>query len=423
MMQTAIHILALDSATSVCSVALLSIRENHHYIYTRQHSGSSGHAQAVLPMMQAVLDEARVSRPQLTAVAFGQGPGAFTGLRVACGVAQGLAYALNIPVIPVGSLHAMAQAGSGDEALRVVVQDARMHEVYAAAYKVTQNGACLPLCDPVLLGVADFPLWLTQQVREQRGQEGNAKSILMLGNAGENYPELRDLYKPDTPLRWQAGASAQATTIAQLGWQLWQQGKTLVPAQAAPLYVRDKVAYTTAERQSGQGGNPRTTPLEQAATSHITSMQVDDLDAVLEIERRTQMYPWTRGQIEDSLHADCEGWVIRQGSGGTTQSGQVCGFYLLMKAPDVAHLLLLGVAPEYQRQGLGHQLLSHCETRTAQLGLPAVLLEVRPSNHKAVAFYTNRNFARIGVRKDYYPEGRSAREDAWVMQKRVQVQT
>jgi len=363
-------------------------------------------------MIQSVLKEAQISRQQLTAIAFGQGPGAFTGLRVACGVAQGLAYALEIPVVPVVSLHAVAQAGSGDETVRVVVQDARMSEVYVAAYikRSDSEDFYQPLGEPVLLAVTDFPLWLAQQTKSQK--------ILLLGNAGEAYPELRNLAVPGHALRWQPMHGAQAAMIAQLGWRFWQQGQRLAPALATPLYVRDKVAYTTVEREQGHGGNPRTAAVvsaDKTVRSIITPMQAEDLDAVLEIERRTQMYPWSRGQIQDSLHANCEGWVIRE-----QQDEQVCGFYLLMKAPDVAHLLLLGVTPERQRQGLGQQLLRHCQTRAEQLALPALLLEVRPSNRKALDFYRNRGFAQIAVRKGYYPNGRAGREDALVMQKPLQ---
>jgi len=448
------HIVALDSSTSVCAVALLSIVGRHKRLHTRRwpdneagtqdnHGTSSGHAERVLPMIQDVLDRAGISRQQLTAVAFGQGPGAFTGLRVACGVAQGLAYGLGIPVVPVVSLHALAQSAAGGEAVRVVVQDARMGEVYAAVYAAPALAAGLsddglpwrPLCAPVLLTANDLPLWLAQQAQTWPDADAAPRAVCLLGNACDSYPELRHISVAGMTLRWQVQADAQqagtqAAVIAQLALRRWQQGKALAPAQAAPLYVRDKVAYTTAEREHGQGGNPRAETLQTsmtqtaartpepqpplpAAAPAIFPMQADDLDTVLDIEQRTQMYPWTRGQIQDSLRAGCEGWVVRE-------NGQVRGFCLLMKAPDVVHLLLLGVAPECQRRGLGHALLRHCEGRTVQWALSAVLLEVRPSNRKALDFYTHRGFVQIGVRKGYYPCGRDGREDAWVMQKILQ---
>jgi len=114
------------------------------------------------------------------------------------------------------------------------------------------------------------------------------------------------------------------------------------------------------------------------------------------------------------LKAGYEAWVIRE-------AGTVAGFYLLMAAPDVAHLLLISVRPDCQRHGLGHQLLRHCEQRARELKVEGVLLEVRPSNRNAVDFYANRGFAQVGVRKGYYPSGPVGREDAWVMKKTVPV--
>lgn len=401
-----VHILALDSATRVCEVALLSVHGQQRQCIARSHDGSGEHAEIVLPMVDELLAQAGVQRGQLTAIAFGQGPGGFTGLRVACGVAQGMAYALGIPVAPVVSLHAMAQAADGAEAVRVVAQDARMGELYVAAYAAPKlpGQGWQPLCAPLLLSVSDLGLWLTHQ-REQWG----VSAIRLLGNACNVYPELQALQVAGLALHPQHQERAPAEAIAELAYLAYQRGETVSPAQAAPLYVRDKVAYTTAEREQGQGGNPKARPIPE-----IGVMQANELDAVVEIERRTQSHPWTRAQFEEALQAGYEAWVIRE-------AGLVAGFYLLMPAPDLAHLLLISVRPESQRQGLGHQLLRHCESRAQELGVEGVLLEVRPSNRNATDFYSNRGFSQVGVRKGYYPSGPVGREDAWVMKKTVQV--
>ena len=401
-----VHILALDSATRVCEVALLSVHGARRGRFARSHDGSGEHAETVLPMVDEVLAQAGLAREQLTAVAFGQGPGGFTGLRVACGVAQGMAYALGIPVLPIVSLHAMAQAGEGDEPVRVVVQDARMGELYVAAYAApAQAGqAWRPLCSPLLLNTADRAVWLARQHAQWPGP-----AVRLLGNAREAYPELRSLQVPGLALQWQFQERAPAEAIAELAYAGWLNGDAVPPAKAAPLYVRDKVAYTTAEREQGQGGNPKARPIPE-----IGRMRPEELDAVVDIEYRTQSHPWTRRQFEDALKAGYEAWVIRE-------AGMVVGFYLLMAAPDVAHLLLISVRPDCQRHGLGHQLLRHCEQRARELKVEGVLLEVRPSNRNAVDFYANRGFAQVGVRKGYYPSGPVGREDAWVMKKPVPV--
>src|SRR5690606_33990227 len=104
-----------------------------------EHDAVSEHAERLLPMADELLEQAGIARVDLSAVAFGQGPGGFTGLRVACGVAQGMGFALDIPVIPVPSLQAVAArehlALSGRAPLQIVVQDARMGEIYLAAYQ------------------------------------------------------------------------------------------------------------------------------------------------------------------------------------------------------------------------------------------------------------------------------------------------
>src|SRR5690606_30777647 len=136
----------------------------------------------------------------------------------------------------------------------------------------------------------------------------------------------------------------------------------------APVYVRDKVAYTTLEREQGAGGNPRA----PAGFVVIEPMQEDDLDAVAHIEASVQAFPWTRGNFADGLRAGYGAWVARQ-------PGGIAGFCMTMFAPDVAHVLVIAVAPGAQKTGVGAQLLRHCEQAARGRGLGAMLLEVRPS--------------------------------------------
>src|SRR5690606_11689030 len=104
-----VHLLAIETSGSACSVALVSCRSDGHITVSRaEHEGIGQHAERLLPMADGRLAERGLGRSGLSAVAFGQGPGGFTGLRVACGVAQGIAFALEIPVVPVDSLMAVA---------------------------------------------------------------------------------------------------------------------------------------------------------------------------------------------------------------------------------------------------------------------------------------------------------------------------
>lgn len=410
------HLLALETSSSVCDVALLSSSAQGVSVRSLSHDATGEHAERLLPMVDQLLAEAGLKRTDLSAIAFGQGPGGFTGLRVACGVAQGMAFALGLPVIPVVSLHAAVLRESGDEPIRVVAQDARMSEVYAAVYGKAADhpSGWHTLHQPVLLDIDDLIPWTISQAR--LWGRGSPPAVRLLGDALDAYPQVLNAQA----LAGQAGAledgmvlrlggpwRASAESVAQLAWHEFQAGRTVQPSQAAPLYVRDKVAYTTAEREQGQGGNPKARP---AIT--IRGMTEADVEVAAAIESGVQAFPWTAGNFRDALQAGYGGWVA-------CQEGRVQGFALMMFAPDVAHLLLIAVRPDAQRSGVGYSLLRHCEGQAAARGLPALILEVRPSNTKALAFYRNRGFAQIGLRKDYYPAAHNTREDALVMEKKL----
>lgn len=410
------HILALETSSSVCDVALLSAEGQSLNLRSSSHDATGEHAERLLPMVDQLLEQACLRRHDLAAVAFGQGPGGFTGLRVACGVAQGMAFALDLPVIPIVSLHAAALRETGDEPIRVVVQDARMSEVYAAVYGKAADhpSGWHTLHEPVLLDVADILPWVVQQARQWT--RDSTPAVKLLGDALEAYPhvlgdealaEAAATLKGDVVLHLGAPLRASAESVAQLAWHAFQGGRTVPPHLAAPLYVRDKVAYTTAEREQGQGGNPRARPVTM-----IRGMTEADVDEAAAIESLVQSFPWTSGNFRDALQSGYGGWVA-------CQAGQIQGFALMMFAPDVAHLLLIAVRPDAQRSGVGYDLLRHCEGQALARGLPALILEVRPSNTRALAFYRNRGFTQIGTRKDYYPARHNTREDAFVMEKKL----
>lgn len=408
-----VHILALETSSSLCGAALLSRTAAGQDIRVLTHDATGEHAERLLPMVDELLQQAGIARRELDAVAFGQGPGGFTGLRVACGVAQGIAFALGLPVIPVVSLLAVAardhaQPTTSRDAIRVVAQDARMGEVYLAAYEPVMVGDAVSwqeLQEPILLDAEDVRHWLEEARATWRIHHGSAFTIRIAGDALTAHPhvargvmqvagvQLGDDLRPDAP------------TIAQLAQSAWEKGAWLTPDLAAPLYVRDKVAYTTRERQQGLAGNPKA---QAVVTLH--PMTADHLDEVAAIEGQVQAFPWSRRNFQDGLQAGYPAWVARQ-------DDRIIGFCMLMFAPDLAHLLVIAVAPARQKKGAGSMLLQLCEREAQARDLPALMLEVRPSNVNAVQFYKAHGFEVAGVRKDYYPARHGEREDAWVMKK------
>ena len=417
-----VHLLALETSSRPCEVALLSSLRGQAHVRIASHDGQGSHAECLLPLADRLLAQAGLSRTSLRAVAFGQGPGGFTGLRVACAVAQGIAMALDIPVLPIGSLQAAAARdvwAGGDIAghlVRVLLQDARMDEVYLAAYQYVP-GASRDDDDwrvvqaPMLLRKNDIGPWLRRFRAAWHDGHGQLAPVRLLGDALDAYPEIRALGRDPDLSGVEIGAAwrSSAEAVARLGLEAWRHHRAVAPEFAAPLYVRDRIAYTTAERGNGLGGNPKVAPLPDVAVEAMTAAH---LDAVVAIERSVQSFPWTRRNFQDALDSGYGAWVARR-------DGAVAGFFLALYAPDVAHLLLIGVAPNCQRQGVGARLLRHCEHESLARGLDRVLLEVRPSNQQALAFYGRHGYAMMSRRKDYYPTGRPEREDALVLEKNL----
>jgi len=141
-------------------------------------------------------------------------------------------------------------------------------------------------------------------------------------------------------------------------------------------------------------------------------MQPEMIEQVLAIEQQVAAFPWTRGHFVDCLKAGYSGWVLLQGT-------QIAGFAVLMMVVDEAHLLNIGIDESFQRRGLGSQLLTQVVERARQAGGLSLLLEVRPSNAKALALYRRFGFAEIGRRKGYYP-AHLGREDALVLRRSLE---
>ncbi|MBT9486374.1 MAG: tRNA (adenosine(37)-N6)-threonylcarbamoyltransferase complex dimerization subunit type 1 TsaB [Rubrivivax sp.] len=195
--------------------------------------GAVASAQLV-PRLTAVLAQAGLALADLDAIAFGAGPGAFTGLRTACAVAQGLAFGLAKPVLPLDSLQRLAEGSPWRDGPVWVAMDARMDEVYAAEYQPVAEGWRV-LRAPALYTLAALAgLWTAAPPRAVAGSAVAAfRERLPWRDA--------DLLSTET---------APAAALLRVASQAWAAGLALPAEQALPLYLRDKVAQTTAERQA-----------------------------------------------------------------------------------------------------------------------------------------------------------------------------
>jgi tRNA threonylcarbamoyladenosine biosynthesis protein TsaB len=186
--------------------------------------------------VRELLAESGLKVGQLDAIAFGVGPGAFTGLRVACGAAQGLAVAAGLPLIPVTSLETMAALAGADRVLALL--DARMGEVYAGSYQLNDGRYVLH---------GDIGVLAPDAVCVPGEQ-----SWLACGNAIAAYPVLQERLSA-AGIAMQPGILPTASAVVRLAAMRAAGGEGIDAALAAPLYIRDKVAKTVAERLS-EGG-------------------------------------------------------------------------------------------------------------------------------------------------------------------------
>ncbi|WP_336290539.1 tRNA (adenosine(37)-N6)-threonylcarbamoyltransferase complex dimerization subunit type 1 TsaB [Aeromonas dhakensis] len=223
-----LKILAVDTATEACSAAL-SVGEK---VFSRWEEAPRDHTRKILPMVQAVLDEAGVTLDELDAIAFGRGPGSFTGVRIGIGVAQGLALGAGVPLIGISTLAAMAQGAHRlDGAERVLTAiDARMDEVYFGHYELI-DGRIQLVGEEVVSGPAVL-------VASRGTLPG---SFTRVGTGFETYGETLAALADElvaSQVRFPA-----AEDMLPLARSAWLAGEAVAVEQATPVYLRDKVTW------------------------------------------------------------------------------------------------------------------------------------------------------------------------------------
>ena len=226
------RILALDTATQNCSAALLVDGR----LSSREALLERDHAARILPMVDELLSEAGLALRELSAIAFGRGPGAFTGVRLAASVAQGLAFGAGVPVVPVSDLRALAQRvmDLDPAAARVLVcSDARMREVYWGCFERPPSRIADAVCDERV----GKPAAVALPARWHGGAAAHAA-----GSGFAAYPELRSTLGGHLA-KVHEGLLPRANEIAVVAAAEVAQGRTFPPEEAQPVYLRDDVTH------------------------------------------------------------------------------------------------------------------------------------------------------------------------------------
>jgi tRNA threonylcarbamoyladenosine biosynthesis protein TsaB len=223
------RILALETSTEYCSVALW----RDGYCFSRCELVGQKHSELLIGMLDGLLREAEVKLAQLDGIAFGAGPGSFTGLRIACGAAQGLALGAGLPVVGVSTLLALAHASGRDKVIAAL--DARMGEIYYAAYQKLA-GKWAAVCEPVLC-------------RPQFAPAVEGTGWFGAGSGFNKYEAVLGNHYASQLTGMDRQAIPQASAIAELAVGQFVAGQGVDAALAAPAYLRDKVALKTCERE------------------------------------------------------------------------------------------------------------------------------------------------------------------------------
>ncbi len=231
-------LLALEASGDACSVAVTIDGQTEELF----EEAPRGHAQRMLPMIDSLLNNYKLRVKDLDAIAFSRGPGAFTGLRIAAGVTQGLAFGAELPVIGVSTLQALAlgvirfDAVEGNQILSVL--DARMGEIYCALYTLA-GGECIAQTEEIICRPESFPvLDLLMQ----------SPGLHLLGNGSELlHPFLLDAGIKTKSLN--NAALPRACDVLTIAGELWRSGQTVSAEQAVPVYLRTESAWKKLEEQ------------------------------------------------------------------------------------------------------------------------------------------------------------------------------
>lgn len=223
-------ILALETSTEFCSVALnLNGKISYKEVLAERR-----HSEILLPMVQELLSETELVLQQIEAIAFGAGPGSFTGLRIACGIAQGLAYAIDLPIVGVSTLEAVAQQIEKQKV--IVALDARMNEIYHAAYQKQSSDHWKIISEPKLCTADQAP--------SLPGNDWDG-----CGSGFDIYSNKLSEHYSKQLQKVHYGLHPQAREIAQLAVsKLSNNDSDTNPIYAAPIYIRNKVALKEKER-------------------------------------------------------------------------------------------------------------------------------------------------------------------------------
>lgn len=231
-------LLVIEAASDSCSIALQSSNQ----IFERLEAAPRMHSRLLYPMLNDVFSEAKLTAMDLDAVVFGNGPGSFTGLRIAASTAQGIGFACDIPLIGVSTLQAMAQQGFADHGIQEVicVMDARMDELYVGHYQLNDQQIMQP-CIP-------DQICANQASLESLNITPASKQVLVCGDGLKYWPEIKKQLA-SCQVSTEQDQILAATAMLPMANHLFNDQQTLLPDQVELVYLREQSHWKTIKQQ------------------------------------------------------------------------------------------------------------------------------------------------------------------------------
>ena len=394
--------LSIESVGKSASLAIVFQKNSSLHIITEHVESREGHKDSLLPLVEKVAESSVGSIQRISKFVLINGPGSFTGLRVVNSLIHGIAFGLNGHVVSVSlfELFAFAWLASdrreksikSEKVILNVVLNARLGEYFCGLIECKYqdetkvNGARRIF--PWKIDLKDMPNVKTSaEISSWRGQE----NVLFC-------PELSDFSFVELLRELHLNIDKVSLSVLAMLYQLIMKRNWQNPQEIHPLYVKNKVAQSSIERQIEPSLNLR-------------NLSERDVPLLKQIEENAYDFGWSEKNFVDALN---ENYIAK----ALINNSAMVGYYFWQKVLDECHLLNFTIASERQRRGLGNWMLSQLLLSLRAKSIAAIYLEVRPSNNTAISLYSKFGFSIIGRRKNYYP-GKEAREDALVMKRTI----
>ena len=394
--------LSIESVGKSASLAIIFQKNNLLQVATEQVESREGVKDSLLPLIEKAAESSVGSIQRISKFILINGPGSFTGLRVANSLIHGMAFGLNRYVASVSlfELFAFAWLASDRRAKSIkseklvlnVALNARLGEYFCCLIECKYKGETkvngVRQIFPWQIDLKDMPNVKTSaEISSWRNQD----NVLFC-------PNLSDFSFAKLLRELNLDIDRVSFSVLAMLYQLIMKRDWRNPQEIHPLYVKNKVAQSSIERKFDP-------PLI------LRDLSARDVPLLKQIEEQAYEFGWSERNFVDALN---ENYIAK----ALINYSVVVGYYFWQKVLDECHLLNFTIASERQRRGLGNWMLSQLLVSLRTKGITAIYLEVRPSNDTAISLYSRFGFSIIGRRKNYYP-GKESREDALVMKRAI----